>query len=1032
MAELKEKLINYEDLAEFLSKSDERYNNRYVDKWSANSFVTSATLGGVELPKDDQTIQLPAYPTELPASDTVHTYSALDEHPISGKGVETALATLNYNDSEIDDQYVSSVKQTNGVIAVIRKPLPAGDGSVTGSEIKFVKSVSLAGHTLSGTLQEADSVIEEDSSSIPTSAAVKNYVDKTIEDLEIDPLTEEQKQKIENAVQEAPCDGISYARENGKWKEIVGAITDYIKKAAISIDGNTLVLTKEDDVELEFNPSTGKVRMYETSVDNYLSNLIDGVTIEVKENLLVVSKLDGQTCTVEEINIAAELAHDHDNKTLLDALISSGDGDKYLADDGTYKTIEGIEEAPVNSKTYGRKNKTWAEVYEKKENVNIYTSEVLVGNSEKSINITPSGAVIKDNNNNITTIHSDSTVISSIDNSVTVSDLGIVARGYSEDDTDKRYHITSKLTNTGILIEHDNKKYLDAEFNIVRDDDGVEHITFGLKVEGDIYDHHGNHLANKAEKTDVEELKKNAGKIKVHSDSDYHYLQALVDAHTIQIVDDKLVAKKLDGQIISITELNYLKGAKSDIQEQLDVLKGVKSIYDVFDTKADLDADEGEPGDGQLALIRKDEDYHDKQTSYVFVKGKWEILAEVNEALRDFREDPLSLETEITGVLDKDNIDDDIARVEDVLTKEEYEGSEAGVVKSADTLKDLESSVEDIDDAVEKRHEHENKELLDAITSEGDGNKYLSNDGTYKVVHSGNIKIYGFLNPADGKFYYERTFISLIQPNTVDTYVDITHDTIWKPYVWDMNTDTFIGIGSGQGVGSATLLSLSKMQYNALTDEQKADGSYAYLVEDPDDGPEALVAEMLSEAIDKTRYIMIASANNITVEGFSVPELTNEQIKQAFEAFKNNKEVYIVNSSGNIKCRVNCIKLPGYVSILFEDKLIVNYEVNIFGDPLITGTKLIGKQDAFTLIALPAGSSGTLTSEQLKIVKEKPQFVMIMKDTMTLWCAYVQEGTISYSQINANSDGVTIRSRTVSITPSNGNWVYKNPDVQPK
>lgn len=60
--------------------------------------------------------------------------------------------------------------------------LPAetqGTGSVTGSAVGFVKSVSLSGHTLSGTVQEADDDIAT-GTSIPTTAAVKSYVDNAI------------------------------------------------------------------------------------------------------------------------------------------------------------------------------------------------------------------------------------------------------------------------------------------------------------------------------------------------------------------------------------------------------------------------------------------------------------------------------------------------------------------------------------------------------------------------------------------------------------------------------------------------------------------------------------------------------------------------------------------------------------------------------------------------------------------------------------------------------------------------------------
>lgn len=54
-----------------------------------------------------------------------------------------------------------------------------GTGSVTGGATKFVKTVSLSGHTLSGTTQDADTDVAT-GTGIPTTAAVKSYVDAAL------------------------------------------------------------------------------------------------------------------------------------------------------------------------------------------------------------------------------------------------------------------------------------------------------------------------------------------------------------------------------------------------------------------------------------------------------------------------------------------------------------------------------------------------------------------------------------------------------------------------------------------------------------------------------------------------------------------------------------------------------------------------------------------------------------------------------------------------------------------------------------
>ena len=56
--------------------------------------VTQVKVGSTPYDPSSGVVSLPAYPTTLPASDTVHTYSSTSEAPISGKGVADALANL--------------------------------------------------------------------------------------------------------------------------------------------------------------------------------------------------------------------------------------------------------------------------------------------------------------------------------------------------------------------------------------------------------------------------------------------------------------------------------------------------------------------------------------------------------------------------------------------------------------------------------------------------------------------------------------------------------------------------------------------------------------------------------------------------------------------------------------------------------------------------------------------------------------------------------------------------------------------------
>ena len=80
-------------------------------------------------------------------------------------------------------QITTNTKGQVTTISEVDITFPSGSGSVTGDETTFVKSVSLSGHTLSGQTQAADSTIDGNSASIPTSQAVLSFVNSSIENV---------------------------------------------------------------------------------------------------------------------------------------------------------------------------------------------------------------------------------------------------------------------------------------------------------------------------------------------------------------------------------------------------------------------------------------------------------------------------------------------------------------------------------------------------------------------------------------------------------------------------------------------------------------------------------------------------------------------------------------------------------------------------------------------------------------------------------------------------------------------------------
>lgn len=227
-------------------------------------------------------------------------------------------------------------------------------------------------------------------------------------------------------------------------------------------------------------------------------------------------------------------------------------------------------------------------------------------------------------------------------------------------------------------------------------------------------------------------------KVKLTSTStNAKYLSDFIDNSTIEMDADneRLIVKKIEGQTVSIAEINFLGGVTSNIQEQINNLSKSMSMYGVFDTKADLltATSTTAPNDGATAIIRQDESSENAQMTYIYIESAsaWTPVAESSVDVRDFTINPINLDTETTGILAKEKIDEAIARLADVLDKATYAGSADGVVKSADTLANLTHTIAELNDCIDNSHKHLNKDTLDKIVSDGIGEKVLADNGEY-------------------------------------------------------------------------------------------------------------------------------------------------------------------------------------------------------------------------------------------------------------------------------------------------------------
>ena len=223
--------------------------------------------------------------------------------------------------------------------------------------------------------------------------------------------------------------------------------------------------------------------------------------------------------------------------------------------------------------------------------------------------------------------------------------------------------------------------------------------------------------------------------------TDAKYLNELIDNSTIEVDvnNDCLVVKKIDGQTATVAEINFLTGVTANVQEQINNLGKSMTMYGVFSTKADLLASISPvPVDGNTAIVIADEDNNNKQMTYIYIASNsaWTQVAESSVTVRDFTTNPIQLDTETTGTLSKDKIDTAIARLADVLDKATYVGSADGIVKQSDMLTGLTYTITALNDAIKDSHTHTNKTALDKIVSNGLGSNFLADNGKYISILS--------------------------------------------------------------------------------------------------------------------------------------------------------------------------------------------------------------------------------------------------------------------------------------------------------
>ena len=231
-------------------------------------------------------------------------------------------------------------------------------------------------------------------------------------------------------------------------------------------------------------------------------------------------------------------------------------------------------------------------------------------------------------------------------------------------------------------------------------------------------------------------------KVKLTSTStDAKYLNELLDNSTIVAESEKLIVKKIENMLATVDEINYLQGLDENIMDKLSkVVNGGLTIYKnkSFTTYAELltfDFTTFPTTIGYLCYVINDENHLNQCTAYLCDKTTNNTsnlptyFGTMNVTPRDFSTDKLDLTSEVKGVLPQENVD--LAGVvkdvdlSDYMKANDFTGVGTTPVNIAKTLSNLTCTVSDINNSVNKSHEHNNKTVIDKFT-EVDGNPYYN------------------------------------------------------------------------------------------------------------------------------------------------------------------------------------------------------------------------------------------------------------------------------------------------------------------
>ena len=151
--------------------------------------------------------------------------------------------------------------------------------------------------------------------------------------------------------------------------------------------------------------------------------------------------------------------------------------------------------------------------------------------------------------------------------------------------------------------------------------------------------------------------------VKMDSTTDAKHLSELIDKLTIINDNGVLKVKKLDGQEVTIAEINYLKGLTMNVMDLVNLFAngGVKVLNTPVNTYADLsklDRSKFIDGISYIVYVLADETHSGAKTTYLCDKTSETFFGNA-DSQRNFITNPINLANEVAGKLGTSNIDVD-------------------------------------------------------------------------------------------------------------------------------------------------------------------------------------------------------------------------------------------------------------------------------------------------------------------------------------------------------------------------------------